>query len=1558
MNKIKVLSATRRGEILWRILLLILVSASAHATSICEQWEGYVSASQPYVGPWRNNANSAALDAFQWCSSNANACGSGGNCPPLSGPGYTCDTWNYTLTEATFPTYTMTLTAVSHYPDGSAHNLSFPAVVYNQANPGGCEIYVTALGPVKAQQGPTCNCVNDPVNPASGGMYLIENDVEDPAGKLKFERYYNSTDSTGGGDLSIGWRHSYSRSLAPRYAGTSYNGPYVANTFNSSLYTTEAAACISGFAQIKGQVSNWATGVTATYSNGICSLASGSTVIGTLQLLYQSWPTPDPSSLQLLGYDATRDDGQVVSFTLNGSALVAPVGMSLRLQQTGSTFTLTDDSDNVEIYNSNGVLQSVTTRAGVVRTLSYTSGQLTITNSFGQSIILNYKTNGMLDHITDPSSNTVSYGYDSSNRLASVTNLDSTTRQYQYTNASFPDAITNLLDETTAIYASWQYDSQGRAHVTSLPNGQSGAADSATLTYNPTGTVTVQDALGASRTFSYGRYGDNSLVTSISGSQCPTCQESAATTYDLAGWVSSRTDYNGNLTCYANDPVRGLELVRVEGFAPGSTCPSNLPTYTPQAGTLQRKITTGWDVTWREPDTITEANRITGLTYDGYGNVHTKTITDTSVTPNVSRTWTYQYYNSGLYGQVYTLTGPRTDITTDVTTYTYWPCPGSFCGQIDTITSASTTNAPLGLVTSFLTYNAYGNPLTLTDPNGVMTTLGYDKRQRLLSSQVGTETTGYSYWPTGLLETETRPDLSTITLTYDGAHRLTDINDILGNHIHYTLDALGNHTAENWYDPTGTLHRTHSRTFTTLSQLYQDINAAGTSAVTTTYIYDANGNLTNINAPLTRNTILTPDALNRLWKIQDPNTGHTTLGYDANDNLTSVQDPRNFTTRYTYNGFGQILTIVSPDSGTTTNTYDSAGNLYTSTDARGAIATYNNYDALNRVGNVTYKRSGVIDQTLTYTYDTGTNGLGRLTGASDANHSMSWSYDANGRVNGKGETVAGITKAVGYTYVNDDLTTLVTPSGQTVVYGYNSNHQVTSIKVNGTTVLSGATYEPFGAVNGWTWGNGTTVSRVYDTDEKISSVSSAGTRAYGYDNAFRITSISDTATGSSNWSFMNGSNPGYDALDRLTNASGGGSTYGWTYDANGNRLTQTGTTSETYTVSSTNNQINNITGGLPRTYGYDSDGNVTSFGQFTLNYNDRGRMTSIFNSSNNYAATFTYNALGEMIFENISYPVGTGLVVLLQDEAGHLLGEYGSTGALSQETVWLGDTPVATLRPSGSSVLAYYVHTDALNTPHQVTRASDNLQMWTWFEDPFGAANVNTNPQGAGIFNYRLRFSGQTNSIWGATDYENGYRDYDPLTGRYLQSDPIGLRGGSMSTYAYVLGNPISRIDSLGLEPPPNVPIVIGLPAAQQNAMVAQQLSNPQQFYDLVRNRGAWDYKQYDSALQDFGNYNFGVVAAASGFFSLRTILKQAGRAQCQAGTSSPAWGTPERGPPYGDDPNDQHWIIEGWNDYMSGMYGPSASARFLGLYPRATDYYSDHIQTPLPYCSNGYQCW
>src|SRR5262249_46160290 len=146
------------------------------------------------------------------------------------------------------------------------------------------------------------------------------------------------------------------------------------------------------------------------------------------------------------------------------------------------------------------------------------------------------------------------------------------------------------------------------------------------------------------------------------------------------------------------------------------------------------------------------------------------------------------------------------------------------------------------------------------------------------------------------------------------AHRLTDINDAEGNRIHYTLDAMSNRTGEQAFDPSNALARTRSSVFNTLNRLYQQIGAAGTANVTTTFAYDNNGNQTSVVAPLGRDSVQTYDELNRLKDVTDPLNGITRYGYNALDQLISVTDPRGLVTSYAYNALGDLGQQVSPDT--------------------------------------------------------------------------------------------------------------------------------------------------------------------------------------------------------------------------------------------------------------------------------------------------------------------------------------------------------------------------------------------------------------------------------------------------------------------------------------------------------------------------------------------------------------------------------------------------------------------------------------------------------------------
>ena len=304
----------------------------------------------------------------------------------------------------------------------------------------------------------------------------------------------------------------------------------------------------------------------------------------------------------------------------------------------------------------------------------------------------------------------------------------------------------------------------------------------------------------------------------------------------------------------------------------------------------------------------------------------------------------------------------------------------------------------------------------------------------------------------------------------------------------------------------------------------------------TLYTYDGNGNLTVRKDPLGRSTTNTYDALNRLTQVRDTASGTTKYAYDGKNVLKQITDPRNLVTAYTLNGFGETTVQASPDTGSTTHTYDPAGNLLTRLDARGVTATYT-FDALNRVTRVVHSKGGSPSETHTFTYDTGTNGKGRLTGLSDTAGTTSWTYEAHGRVTAKTQVVAGVTRTVGYGYnAAGQLARLTTPSGQSVTYTY-ANNRIGAISLNGTPVITGARTAPFGALTVWQWGNGLLSFRDHDGDGRLmtwetvyndSNMTPLFGNVLTYDVASRITAVSDPATATIRGSYQ------YDNLDRLT----------------------------------------------------------------------------------------------------------------------------------------------------------------------------------------------------------------------------------------------------------------------------------------------------------------------------------------------------------------------------------------------------------------------------------------
>lgn len=610
--------------------------------------------------------------------------------------------------------------------------------------------------------------------------------------------------------------------------------------------------------------------------------------------------------------------------------------------------------------------------------------------------------------------------------------------------------------------------------------------------------------------------------------------------------------------------------------------------------------------------------------------------------------------------------------------------------------------------------------------------------------------------------------------------------------------------------------------------------AQGTQNTTYNYQHDSMGNLTQVTDPLTNITNFSYDPLLRVKQhmqpVPSPGVARptTNFNYDGLDQPSAVLDPRTLTTTYSSNGLGNQSTVASPDTGTTSRTYDSVGNVLTSTDARGKVTTYT-YDALNRVTSIAFTTGAPTMFKYDGEASGAPNAIGRLTRMSDESGQTVYNYDQMGRVLGKVQSsvsAAGtVSRTVGYAYnSNGQLTAMTYPSGNRVIYGYDAAGHISKITLNpagsngstdtgmATALLDQISYAPFGPVLGWVWGNNSEAApnvytRTVDLDGRLttyplgnlSAATPAVLRTVNYDAASRVTSI--THKGNANASLYD-QRYAYDGLDRLVtfNDNTGSQTYA--YDANGNRtLFTVGTSSFVNTISAASNRLSASTGPYPaKSNQYDAAGNLTADGTTSFTYSDRGRLKSSTGAGG--ATSYLYNGLGQRVSKTGTL-VPTGGNEYVYDERGHLLGEYDASGEVVQETVFLDDLPVAVLKPSttegselGTSV--YYVYTDHINTPRVITEASTGNTVWNWTNtDPFGLAGPNENPDGGGVFIYNPRFPGQLFDRETNTHY-NYFRDYDPQTGRYVQSDPIGLEGG-INTYGYVGGNPISRTDPLGL---------------------------------------------------------------------------------------------------------------------------------------------------------------
>ena len=401
--------------------------------------------------------------------------------------------------------------------------------------------------------------------------------------------------------------------------------------------------------------------------------------------------------------------------------------------------------------------------------------------------------------------------------------------------------------------------------------------------------------------------------------------------------------------------------------------------------------------------------------------------------------------------------------------------------------------------------------------------------------------------------------------------------------------------------------------------------------------------------------------------------------------------------------------------------------------------------------------------------------------------------------------------------------------------------------------------------------------------------------SYGYDAAGRITGITQQPWAARTTTLELYRTPltwtaGYDNRDRLTSFTRAGASTNYTYDANSNRLTAidkttsdtdldgqfdaddfSQTTSQSSNLDAASNKLLGFTQTLTKVrgtrtlattnssvnYSLDQNGNLTSDGLRSFDYDESNRLSKVKITKDGEAASITYlhNALGQRVFKgepklDTALPNESALGATYVDwlkknfkwlftaaqantsvgtaynyaDAGQtglpewaLLGEYdngSAKGAGRSEYIWLptedgSATPVGMFRNGRF----FAVHADHLGTPRLVTNDT-NTPVWQWpysafgNNKPTGILKATANPRGAitnnpvllratGATEFNLRFPGQYADDEAGSFY-NYFRSYDAKTGRYTQSDPIGLDGG-WSRYGYANGSPLMYTDPLGL---------------------------------------------------------------------------------------------------------------------------------------------------------------
>lgn len=1193
--------------------------------------------------------------------------------------------------------------------------------------------------------------VGNPINLMSGNKSQSEVDLLIPGSRLTLRRQYNSSNADANIGLGQGWHHSYGVSLFDIGDGALE----IVQSNGARLRFEADGLDENGNTLTRGMRAN----------HGYLILKNER----------HYWYLPDGRTL-----------------TFNGSYLVDIDW---------------PDQSALKLYYRNKRLHSVTDETGRTLKFEYSSGGSAGKLDGYQSSRFN-SAPGHLDHVVLPDGEEIYYDYDHHRNLTRVRFPDGSATEYHYEDRRYPNHLSSLSDRRGVRFAMWSYDAEGRA----ISSEHAGGVERVTLRYPEQSAITsgepvqtiLTNSLGLESTFTWQQMGSSAQprLLSSSGPGCTTCPHTGISySYDeqgrlvsaantgagntkTPGGTSYRYDDNGRLTEIHRVDVTGISTLVEQRFYEGNASEPVRITL-PSIASGQVKSTEFVYDEHRLPVAITETGFSPSVPRPAGAQLYSAQLESIAKGEiryePIQRTTTLNWDE----GRLMTIDGPRSDVE-DVTNFLW--------DEQQRLIGIQAPGSPAFTITG---HDAMGRANRFQWGGRTPVEIIYDANGYLKESRQGKKVIRFKHDSQGRLLSITDQFKRTRTIAYDEAGRRVSVTDDVGHTLYNTYDSESRLSRQAQQDSDGTMVRVLSYLFDDSGELYRTVDQVTGALPESTQVLDLtvdpvtqDRSITDVESGL--GITLSTDMVNRVLRYSDANQAVTRmlLNMDGKPRLTT--DANGNSTLTLRDDFGSVVILASPDAGWVDYAYDVAGNRIGSTLADGTEVNFK-FDAANRV----IER----DDGEGVTRWIWNEQSGRLSEASNLTASEFFEYDDDARLVRHARVMDDREFITGYEY--DSAGRLLIkrlPDGQLLRYHYHENgsdrgllRAITRQSLMGLreeTLLADIDQQGSDGQMGYLSSNGLRTSQSLDRLGRTTHLEIGGQLAlnYRFDASGRIKAMDNNGT-EQTYHYKAG---------RLSAASTVLGNFTYRYDAAGNRTSrqiespdgQMQYVSYQMPGSGAGNRLigqTDLLGGAHEQYRYNESGAPTMSDDVSYVYDTQDRPVEV-RRQDQRLASYQYNAFGERVKKTVYSSDGTPRITYFLYDGSTLSAEIDETGNVDSQYLYLEEhRPVVLLR----NRQIYAIHADHQGIPRMMSDEAGRI-VWQAEYTPFGKAELVRNEQ-----TLNLRLAGQYADTETGTHY-NYFRDYDPETGRYLSSDPMGLLAG-LNTYAYLNGNPLGGIDPLGL---------------------------------------------------------------------------------------------------------------------------------------------------------------